>query len=291
MLGRLFRKRKALPAHVWRHDWEHPELPRWQRRLEEVFPRTEKLNWLKIVWEPGMPQHPRDNTGISEQYVHRWVIYEMIPRLEFVPPWAIQSLIGPNPRVVGKDVLDRDEKTGDEVWFWSSHSWVSRTQWKLFRETGCWSQRYWIIQGSGGGHFANLGVAEKRFLAERGRADAEMPAPGDLPYAELDNRTIWKLMEFDRLTKWDENITWDQRQDDRTEAGIYTRRDRFREEMEFNVALLEYLDDMIHQGVESLPRREINRVVREAPRVSDRDWDYEGVEEGAVTEATNWGDR
>jgi hypothetical protein len=185
----------------------------------------------------------------------RWIIYEMVPQKDFVPFEILDDLNGRSPRMRGHD-YEEDELRG-----WLSESLVSRTQWELYRETGQYGRRLWIIQGVSGGHPEALSDNEREFLKARGRGDLQLPEPGDLPYAEFDQRVVYRLLALDKLLKWDQNITWDQRSERKNRAGMWIRRDRQKEEMTFNAMLLDYMDETIEGLTRDLSHKAMNDIV------------------------------
>lgn len=232
----------------------------WQRELESIVPRSEQVPWLKIVWQPGLIYEP----------VQRWEIYEMIPALQHVPLEIREALEGPNPREVGEWMPDNriPQHLGGKRWITSS--FVSQLQWRLFHETHCYSQRFWIIQGTRGGHKWKLSPAEHNFaqrlrgasrlaLGAVGMADddgeIDTPLPGDLPYAEWDRRVREKMIEHDKLRRWKQARPWDARQANKTDAGLFVKRERKAEEEEFAQAMLKYLETQVSDVVSDIPRR------------------------------------
>lgn len=217
----------------------------WQRELEAIVPKTDRVPWLKIVWQPGTPYEP----------VQRWEIYEMVPLLQYVPFEIVDCLKnGQSPREWGEWVPDRKipEEFGGKRWITSSL--VSLVQWQLYHETGCYSQRFWIIQGERGGHKWKLSQAEQNYLAAFFGEGADTPFPGDRPYAEWDNRVAAKIVEHDKLRRWKLTTPWDGRQADKTKAGLYVKRDRKTEEERFAWAMLRYLESQVSDVVSDIPR-------------------------------------
>jgi hypothetical protein len=263
-------RRRKFRHPIYRHDWDHPDLPLWQEALDSYFPRHDHLNWLMIAWEPGMPYSP----------VQRWVIYEMVTEIQYVPQWIVDDLKGPDPRSVGHDSLQTDD---NEFKYnaWISDSFVTRRQWQLFRETGCYAKKFWIVQGDRGGHMFELSKAEIEFLEARGVKGARTPLQGDRPYVEPDGRTWERLRELDKLQTWDQNIAWDQRSETATKAGLWVRRDRVREEMVFNARLRDFLESQVEVAVEGLSRKTLRHIQDNAPSRPDLNIDRmsEGYDE------------
>jgi len=126
-------------------------------------------------------------------------------------------------------------------------------QWDLFQQTGCYSQRFWIIQGHKGGHKWRLSEAERGLLQNMG-VGGDTPLPGDLPYAEYDQRVFTKIARGDRLMRWRMAQPWDDRQERKTEAGLWVRRDRHDEEQQFQQEMYDWLMDQIEEVVSEIPR-------------------------------------
>lgn len=229
------------------------EVPReWQERLEAAVPRSETLSWLKIVWQAGLS--PRD-TNCDDHVVQRWEIYEVCPGTH-IPAEIMAELRGPDPRTLGRWIADRDHPEADR-YVWETWCNISRTQWDIFQETGCWSQRFWIIQGSHGGHVWTLSRTEKSFLKAMGLV-YDTPLPGDLPYAEFTDLTLKKVIECDRLRKWRHAMDWSERTTSKTEAGLWLTRDRDAEEEEWNERMLKFLTNEISDIVSDMPRTVVN---------------------------------
>src|SRR5207247_1915988 len=86
---------------------------------------------------------------------------------------------------------------------WWSDAFVSHQQWVLFHKTHCYPLLYWIVQGDQGGHKRKLTSAEKMLLKINGSPQLDVPAPGQLPYADFDNRVLDQLALRDKLRTWD----------------------------------------------------------------------------------------
>jgi hypothetical protein len=158
---------------VWKRDV--PES--WQRQLAELAPRVQSLSWLKIVWIAGTPDDP----------IQRFVIFQMTQR-DKIPATVLDMLTGPPP---GKDHrID-----------------LMREQWDLFRETGCYGQPFWIIQGKHGGHKRHFNRIEQMTMKMHGRPQYP-PVAGSLPYAPFDQRVIEKIAPLDRAQFWERGIAF-----------------------------------------------------------------------------------
>jgi len=163
-------------------------IERWQPELDRIAPPTARgLSSLRLVWEPGEPWAP----------VGRWIIYECVPA-ERAPMGIFEELRGPNPRSFGRwDPVAR-------VFRRERMFVISRRQWLLYRETGLYGRPLWVVQGSHGGHKREWSEVEQTVIGMMtGQPEAiDPPAPGDLPYAEPDERTIVALRGLDLSEKF-----------------------------------------------------------------------------------------
>lgn len=159
----------------------------WQPELDRIAPRSvEGHSWLSLQWEPGEPWAP----------VGRWVIWEMTTvHPERTPRHVYEALHGPNPRNFGfyDRTLKRFVRTKEFP--------ITRKQWEVFRETGCYGRCIWVVQGKVGGHKRFWTDVESQLATIHGGPQAP-PAPGDLCYAEPDARTIEKLAHLDQVRKY-----------------------------------------------------------------------------------------
>ena len=243
------------------HRREVPE--QWQAALDRIVPVTDKVSRLMIVWQAGLS---RVDTNTPDYEVQRWEIYEVLPK-GIYPEELLGELNGPDPRQLGRFVEDTDVRENGRM-MWESWCNVSRVQWDIWQETGCYAQRFWIIQGDQGGHPWTLSRTEKGFLKAMG-VEYDTPLPGDLPYAEPDQRTWEAVAECDRLRKWRQTLDWDQRAVTKSEAGIWLVRDRDKEEDEWNERMLKWLTNSISDIVSDMPRTVVNKIMMgndQAPR-------------------------
>ena len=260
-------------------------MPReWQRQLEAVVPRTGKLSWLKIVWQAGLS--PKD-VGTEEHVVQRWEIYECFSP-GFLSHDLITELKGPDPRGLGEFIRDRDHLDEEGRMTWQSWCNISRCQWDIYQETGCGSQRFWVIQGTHGGHVWTLSRAEKKFLQAMGLV-YDTPLPGDLPYVDLTDVTLKKVVECDRLRKWRHQLDWTDRTK-RSQAGLWLKRDRESEEAEWSERMLKHLTNEISEVVSDMPRTQVNKMMMAndaAPRgLYDKGFDEDELDRELLKEFT-----
>lgn len=148
----------------------HRDVPlEWERRLREISPISDVHSWLAFRW-------------FAE--AQRWMLYECVP-IRFIDDNAlIEDLGGPDPETeAGKDVL------------------VSHYQQRMFREHRVHARPCWVIQGTKGGHYA----AYTKAVQEDHRAlglPPDPPTPGDLPYADFDERVVRQVVEMSKLVRF-----------------------------------------------------------------------------------------
>lgn len=146
--------------------------PTWQEELDRIAPPDTDGVRLHLYWEPGFEWEP----------INRWMIGTVST---VVPDLFLDALRGPDPRTQGYyDKVDQVYKT------WAA---CSRRQWDYYQATGHLLQRYWVVQGSKGGHRVDYTQTESR-ISEMNGGDPQPPRPGDLPY-QTPNR-----ITFDALT-------------------------------------------------------------------------------------------
>lgn len=239
-------------------QYDPPEPPevvaRWQADLETVVPRTDRVSWLKIIWQSGFPYEP----------VQRWELYEMHPASQWgwVPDGIREALQGPNPRSVGVWYTGTD---GVERWV--SDSLVSLVQWQLYQETGCYAHRYWIIQGDRGGHRWQWNPAERDYLQG---LDPDLPAPGSLPYAPYDTRVKAQIVRADRLRQWREALAWDARGAVPGRAAQFVDAHKHALRREHRRVMMEWLDEQVSAAVDGVSRTTL-ATLAEAP-VTETDY-------------------
>lgn len=221
---------------VFHHTREVPQA--WQDDLETVVPKSDTLPWLQIVWQPGMQYEP----------VQRWEIYEMEPRLDHIHPDFLADLKGASPRTRGvwKDDPEIPEHLGGKRWV--SSSWFSLVQWNLFREHNCYPVRLWIIQGDKGGHMWRMDYIQQNF--EITIEGADVPFPGDLPYAEYNQATKDAIMELDRLHKWHNELF----RGFETKTGSDTDAEEAARKEMYAAKMLKWLDNQIEEVTSQIPR-------------------------------------
>lgn len=244
--------------------WTKPVPRPWQEDLARLNV-GDNVSSLHLSWLSGWPWAP----------VARWVIYEVTPAsavnriltqeelcgITDSPTRGIwEALNGPDPRKWGRWVKDKsvpDHMGGQR---WKSNSMVSQNAWKLHKTTGGLPQLVWIIEGTNGGHAWQMGNLEKHCLSLMGadqddvqRMAEAWPDPGDLPYADYDQRTFNALAERDKLASWHKSIRFDDRIDRYHAADILSAEEKanHREMMQ---RVFKWVGDQVAGIVSDIPR-------------------------------------
>jgi hypothetical protein len=143
--------------------------PEWERRLREISPISDVHSWLAFRW-------------FDE--AQRWLLYECVPIRFILDETLIEDLGGPDPDTdAGKDIL------------------VSRYQQEMFRNHRVHARPCWVIQGTRGGHHAAYDKATQEDHRAMG-LPPEPPKPGQLPYADFDERVVAQLVEMSKLVRF-----------------------------------------------------------------------------------------
>lgn len=156
--------------------WEKPVHAAWQKALDDLHPRSELISWLVLGWCAGTPIDP----------VQRWVIYEATPA-KMVSPFFLEDLADllNTPR----NELDSEQRRIVDYW---------KAEQALL-------QPFWVIQGKLGGHKYRFSKDERKYLRLEGKP-SDPPLPGDLPYADFDERTLTQVLAWNLLRKGHANL-------------------------------------------------------------------------------------
>lgn len=155
----------------------------WEKELAELdAPPNDRFPWMKLIYEEGYPWEP----------VERYMIYTMIPARmrdsSELHQAVFEQLEDPHPPSAHGNYYD----TVKEEFIRDPNCLITERAWHLFRETGCWGRPYWVIQGERGGHKRWFTRVERQILRMAKLPDTP-PAPGDLPFAEWDDRVKKRL--------------------------------------------------------------------------------------------------
>lgn len=260
----------------------------WQEELQRITPKSEKLSYLWLRWEPGDPFPGED--------VQRWYIWHMrsIPLL-LTPrngrrPSAhyeqvVKELQGPHPRSTGHYcapgwcVCDRKAYR----YIGGCVGIIDRATWELYQETGHYGTRWWCIQGENGGHRHRLDAIERR-VARIMTGTSDTPIPGELPYAEFDGRVIQKIAQLDKLRAWKGFIDFTKRSHAEMDAEMRAL------EQEAQRQIWSWLDGQVDKAVEQIGtagRKAIAESEYRGLEQSDRDMDYEAIERDFIESPIN----
>jgi hypothetical protein len=263
---------RTAPAPGFRTLVEYDREPPadWAAAIEAVAPRNDRLSWFKVVWEPGDAWQP----------IGRWIVWQMRP-LGRHPRLLEPALLGPHPRSTGHYCGVGYCPCAVKAQHWvggpASGVGVDRLTWELFRDTGCYGQRWWVVQGTNGGHRFKLDKVEaKLWRLATGRSDT--PAAGDLPYAPLDGRVLRHVRDQDKVRLWKGAIDFAERGDAHLSAAVQEQVEQAR------TALLRWMENQTDLLWDEEKHR-IKRVLADVPRIPGlKDTtDYEAEQAAYVT--------
>ena len=263
-------------------QWTRDVPVEWEEELAALFPRSERVTWMKLAWMPGWDLGP-------EFEVQRWVVYEMCPPDWFTSDLRLEALRGPDPRTDGTWRADArvPQHLGGKKWV--SYSPVSHLQWTLYQQTGYVPILRWIIQGDTGGHPSELSDVELNFRKTIFGDSYDLPRPGDLPYTDWTSRVGVKLAEHDKLRKWEREMQtpWTDRNLTKNSAGLCVGRDEHALEQQYAAQMLKIMDAEIEDVVRDIPHKYLPEipVVHGAPTVTHEQQD--AMEEHLLTETTH----
>lgn len=181
------------PDALFRLSVEPPA--EWVARLNRLFPPHGRAAWYVAAWVPGLPEDP----------VQRYVVYQAVPACALRDDaieeigWADAEVLPPGLKlnraqtVLGTQVGLNFVAYGDlpserlrVMRYWSEHRAVLHPA--------------WVVQGPNGGHPYDYTQTEQRLLRAAGH-DGKAPLIGELPYALLDERVLWRLTDIDALRR------------------------------------------------------------------------------------------
>lgn len=158
--------------------------PGWLRRLRQVSPVSETMQWLQARMFPVQEGAIDPVSGRKLEPV--WVLYTMTPASLITDESKLAQLSG-QPWWE----LPKDQQYGRMVT-------TSSYQWEMFRQFQCWARPYWAIQGEKGGTPMSYSPWEAAMLKAHG-LPADVPNPGSLPFAPFDERVVEALQARDRM--------------------------------------------------------------------------------------------
>lgn len=250
--------------------WHRAPDPSWVETLDRMSPPETRgsLSWYKIHWESGELWSP----------IQRWTIWQMHPR-GHLPAWIHSDAFKVHPRVSGHPCFEGycpcEEKAGCWVGGPRSAFGIDRVTYELYHQTGCYGQRYWVVQGSKGGHRRRYDEIETAVAMAMGH-EGEPPIMGDLPYAEPDARTWGALRYSDRLTAGKNLI-------DHCRANPLAALNEDRERAENAMRLIgAFLDRQIEERADHIYSALRRTTDAEVPRASQHDLKHRRVNEELI---------
>lgn len=187
-------------------EYNRQPRPEWLERLRSITGDNPNLPSLHLHWEPGDDWGP----------VQRWIFYQTWPD-HMVRPEYIKECRGPHPRSSGSF----DKRLG--YWTGGPSMYITRSQWEIYRACGRYGTPFWVVQGEHGGHKYRLNRWESR-LSQLCGGPRDTASPGDMPFAEPDERTWEKLARADRMRQNTRTIDylldhpWELTDDEKAEA-------------------------------------------------------------------------
>ena len=241
----------------------------WDRALWAIAPPSQFVTYLRLGWWSGDVWQPIERYGI-------WQMRH--PR--FVRPDVLAELRGPSPRSAGHycAVGYCGCRTKFNAWYGGAARQIDFAQWQLFQETGHYGTRWWTIQGDQGGHRHRLDRVEARVARIHG-GTGDTPRPGDLPYAEFDQRTFWKIAALDRVRMWKGVTEYVHRNNDQLNA------EEREEGLAAQRALWSWLESQVKRTVDTIGSSGAKTLKEAAPRVLGKPTplDEDAIHEDFVT--------
>lgn len=157
--------------------------PAWRRRLEQLWPQTERAQWLKLR------MFPVEHLAVHGRMKHDvWVLYTMTPASLIADPTLLAMLQGPPWWE-----LPPDQQYG-------RMQIVSSYRWEMFRQYQCLASPFWCLQGHVGGTPMAYTPYEAALLRAHG-LPLDVPEPGTQDFAPFDERAVVAIAERDRIRK------------------------------------------------------------------------------------------
>ncbi len=158
---------------------------RWVERLHELWPVSDQLQWLHFRMFPEAISKKVGEPIIGSA---RWVLYSMTP----------PALIFDQTRLAMLDDKPWWELPVDQQF--GRMMGVTTYQYAMWHEYRCLARPYWCIQGTEGGTPMQYTMRETAILRGEG-LPTDVPNPGDLPFAEFDERVVNALLARDKFRK------------------------------------------------------------------------------------------
>lgn len=202
-----------------------PPCPSWDAAVAAAFGTpNNRVSWLHLHFHPVW---------------ERWVLYQVVPQ------GATNALV----------VADRAE--GAPLLHLERHL-MDVGQWDVYLKTGCYASPFWIIQGHSGGHRRRFWPYE-RTLAEMHGLPGELPDPGSLAYAEIDQRVLDQIHKLDQVARWNKMLEYCDRHHNELDA------EEREGQIEVRRQLWKWVQDQTANVFESMVRKDITAALDELP--------------------------
>lgn len=228
--------------------------PAWRRRLEQVWPHSEKTQWFNFRMFPV--ERPRTD---------RWALYAMTPAALIADQTKIAQLSGtpwwemPHGQQYGRMTM------------------VSAYQWEMWRQYKCWARPYWCLQGEDGGTPMQYSLRESAILRAAG-LPLSVPEPGDEPFAPFDERTMSALVARDRFRQLGSALD---RLSDPTRAEADMKAEEAEAEMLFRTEFVKYFKARMEPNAEFIASHS---------RKSENQSEFKPATKGEIDAADQWED-
>lgn len=173
-----------VPAFTYTPPVSQRTIDRWQAMLDREYPRGPRFAHVMVRWEPGDPW----------ESIGRFFLWQTVdPRFVQIEPWVLNALQGPSPRSTGH--MCRDGYCLCELkrnrWHGGQGRHIDQHQWRIYQETGRYATRWWVVQGTNGGHRYQWDREEiASIVSQMKTGNAQPPDAGSLPYAPFDTRVL-----------------------------------------------------------------------------------------------------
>lgn len=250
------------------------QVAEWQAQLDREFYRGPHFGRLLLRFDPGDPWQP----------INRFFLWQAVdPRYVKIEPWVLRALKGPSPRSTGHYCGDGYCLCAvkHNRWDKGATRHVDTLQWRIYRETGLYATRWWVLQGNRGGHRYAWETTELASLVSQMKTgERHPPEVCSLPPAPFDARVL-KAIRLERRASGATRILGDlwRRRDQLTaedkEAALAARR-------EIMAWIDAQTETMMGEGLDILPQY-FEELYGRAPVGHKVTTDYEKEEELFVT--------
>lgn len=260
-----------MPYALSLQEYTTPEFYReapgaWETRLREISPVTDSMSHLRFRWREPKPFWLHPERGC-------WEIYSCTPR-----------------HLVSRDRAAQFERHWSELPVEQQPGrkmYVTNYQHYMWHVHGVEAQRFWVLQGEGGGCPAVYTRREQRLLDAEGWLSDPFPL-GTFPACPFDERTVQAILARDRFLLAGKSLDELERMD----RPDYLRAEDDAAEKEFRRKWLGWWFEQIQPQAEFmksyLRKSESDQTLRRATREENdalADWKDRYIEHGSITNA------